>query len=224
MRPTLRQLEYLVAIADTGKFGDAAKRLNVSQPSLSTQVADMEAYLGASLVERGRKGALMTAIGVDCVARARLILRQVEDLKAEYPRAAFEKVRHVSEFNETMYRTFVSPWVQSMTNPWLAEGLKWMHPMRTSRYLFSETFNPWMRGVAMLAQTVAKDRRPLPKDHPLIEKEHELFDEISTAIERARVGRDASYEKLFSLLYGGAAGVTPVVGSGANSAEKAHDR
>ena len=81
MRPTLRQLEYLVAIADTGKFGDAAKRMNVSQPSLSTQVADMEAYLGASLVERGRKGAMMTAIGADCVARARLVLRQVEDLK-----------------------------------------------------------------------------------------------------------------------------------------------
>lgn len=150
--------------------------------------------------------------------------RQVEDLKAEYPRAAFEKVQQVSEYNETMYQTFVSPWVQALTNPWFAEGLKWMHPMRTSRYLFSETFNPWMRGVAMLAETVAKDRKPLPEDHPLIEKERELFDEISTAIERARVGRDASYEQLFSLLYGGAAVIGPAARSGPDLAEKVHGR
>ncbi len=35
MRPTLRQMQYLIAVADTGKFGDAARSVNVSQPSLS---------------------------------------------------------------------------------------------------------------------------------------------------------------------------------------------
>lgn len=82
MRPTLRQLQYLVAISDTGKFGDAAKRLNVSQPSLSAQVADMEAHLGNVLIERGRHGAFMTPLGEETVRRARHILRNVEDLKA----------------------------------------------------------------------------------------------------------------------------------------------
>lgn len=82
MRPTLRQLQYLVAVAETGKFGEAAKSLNVSQPSLSSQMADMEAYLGASLVERGRHGALMTPLGNDLVAQARIILRHVEELKS----------------------------------------------------------------------------------------------------------------------------------------------
>ncbi|MGB3625522.1 MAG: LysR substrate-binding domain-containing protein, partial [Henriciella sp.] len=82
MRPTLRQLEYLVAIADTGKFGDAAKRVNVSQPSLSAQIADMEAYLGNVMIERGRHGAFMTPIGEEAVRRARLVLRDVEELKA----------------------------------------------------------------------------------------------------------------------------------------------
>lgn len=81
MRPTLRQLQYLVAVADTGKFGEAAKRMHVSQPSLSAQMADMEASLGAILVERGRNGASLTPIGAELVARARLILRDVEDLK-----------------------------------------------------------------------------------------------------------------------------------------------
>lgn len=81
MRPTLRQMEYLVAIADTGKFGDAAKRANVSQPSLSAQIADMEAELDVLLVERGRHGALLTPIGAEIVRRARLILQEVEELK-----------------------------------------------------------------------------------------------------------------------------------------------
>jgi LysR family hydrogen peroxide-inducible transcriptional activator len=82
MRPTLRQLQYLVAIADTGRFVEAAKRLNVSQPSLSTQLAEMEAELSCALVERGRHGAFLTPIGEDVARRARFILSEVEDMKA----------------------------------------------------------------------------------------------------------------------------------------------
>lgn len=80
MRPTLRQLTYLVTIAETGKFGEAAKRLNVSQSSLSAQIADMEEELGTRLLERGRQGAVLTPTGRDVVVRARYILRQVEEL------------------------------------------------------------------------------------------------------------------------------------------------
>lgn len=82
MRPTLRQMQYLIAIADTGKFGDAARAVNVSQPSLSAQVAEMEAGLGVALVERSRRGAILTPAGEELVRRARIILREVEDLKA----------------------------------------------------------------------------------------------------------------------------------------------
>ena len=81
MKPTLRQMQYLVAVAETGKFSDAAKRCHVSQPSLSMQIKDMEAHLGAPLLERGRHGALLTPIGKDLVGRARIILRQTEELK-----------------------------------------------------------------------------------------------------------------------------------------------
>jgi LysR family transcriptional regulator, hydrogen peroxide-inducible genes activator len=82
MRPTLRQLQYIVAVAETGRFHEAAKRLHVSQPSLSAQIASVEDELGLQLIERGRSGALMTARGEEFVRRARLILRDVEDLKA----------------------------------------------------------------------------------------------------------------------------------------------
>lgn len=82
MRPTLKQLQYLIAVAETGKFNDAARRMNVSQPSLSTQIADMEIELNAKLVERGRHGAILTPDGENVVRQARHIIRAVEELKA----------------------------------------------------------------------------------------------------------------------------------------------
>ena len=82
MRPTFRQLQYIVAVSKTGRFHEAAKRLNVSQPSLSSQIADFEQQLDVQLFERGRNGALMTPHGEEFLRRARLILRDVEDLKA----------------------------------------------------------------------------------------------------------------------------------------------
>lgn len=75
-------MQYLIAIAETGKFGDAARSVNVSQPSLSAQIAEMEASLGVQLIERSRRGAMFTAAGEELVRRARNILREVEDLKA----------------------------------------------------------------------------------------------------------------------------------------------
>lgn len=78
MKPTLRQLQYLVAIDEAGTFSGAAKLSNVSQPSLSTQLRDMEEVLGATLVERGRGGAPLTPIGLELASRARIILRDMD--------------------------------------------------------------------------------------------------------------------------------------------------
>lgn len=82
MRPTLRQLEYIVAVADMGQVGLAASQLNVSQPSLSAQLADVEADLGITLFQRGRAGAKITPVGKEIVRRARQILHELEDLRA----------------------------------------------------------------------------------------------------------------------------------------------
>lgn len=127
--------------------------------------------------------------------------REVEGLKVDYPRDAFERVRRMSEFNETLYRTFASPWVQTIATPWTADLLKWLHPMRTSRYLFSEAFNPWMRGVHMLAGSLAKKRRALAKDHPLIVRERKTAEDITEVLESLRKVRDALYEQAFTVLF-----------------------
>ena len=127
--------------------------------------------------------------------------RKVEDLRRSYPREAFERVRRMSEFNETLYRTFVSPWAQAISTPWTAELLKWLHPMRTSRYLLSEAFNPWMRGVAMLASAVAKNRHSLANNHPLIEREREATADVTEVWAAVRKVRDAAHEQVFSALF-----------------------
>lgn len=82
MRPTLRQLEYVVAVHQLGGFGLAADTMHVSQPSLSNQIAAVEADLGVRLFIRGRGGARATAKGLEFVVRARRILAEVENLRS----------------------------------------------------------------------------------------------------------------------------------------------
>jgi LysR family hydrogen peroxide-inducible transcriptional activator len=77
---TLRQLRYLVAVADHGHFGRAAEDCAVTQPSLSQQIAELEATLGAQLIDRSGRKAALTDIGKVIVARARDILSAVADL------------------------------------------------------------------------------------------------------------------------------------------------
>lgn len=77
---SLRQLQYAVAVADARSFSEAAWRCRVSQPSLSAQIAQLEDALGTRLFERDRRRVLLTTAGEQIVARARVVLREVDDL------------------------------------------------------------------------------------------------------------------------------------------------
>ncbi len=77
---TLRQLRYVEALARHGHFGRAAAAAAISQPALSMQIRDLEAALGAALFERGPRAVRPTGFGEAFVARARAILRAVDDL------------------------------------------------------------------------------------------------------------------------------------------------
>src|SRR5262245_29463203 len=77
---TLRQLQYVTAVADTGSFRRAAERCAVSQPALSSQVAAVEQGLGVRLFERDHRRVLPTAAGQELLARARRLLVDAEDL------------------------------------------------------------------------------------------------------------------------------------------------
>jgi len=79
--PSLRQLEYLVALAETRHFRRAAERSNTTQPTLSEQIKALEERLGAQLVERSRAGALLTPIGAQVAEIARRILKDANEIK-----------------------------------------------------------------------------------------------------------------------------------------------
>ncbi|WP_242341397.1 MULTISPECIES: LysR substrate-binding domain-containing protein [Anaeromyxobacter] len=77
---TLRQLQYALAVAETLSFRRAAERCRVAQPSLSTQIAQLESALGVRLFERDRRRVLVTAAGEALLARARRVLVDADDL------------------------------------------------------------------------------------------------------------------------------------------------
>src|ERR1044071_9905330 len=77
-RPSIRQLESLVAVADTRSFRKAATTLGISQPALSAQVQAAEHVLGIQVFERDRRSVLITPAGEDVVSRAREALIAVD--------------------------------------------------------------------------------------------------------------------------------------------------
>jgi LysR family hydrogen peroxide-inducible transcriptional activator len=79
-RPSIRQLEYAVAVADQKSFRRAAATCNVTQPALSTQIAQLERDLGVQLFERDRRRVLITPVGEEVVARARAALGAIDAL------------------------------------------------------------------------------------------------------------------------------------------------
>jgi LysR family transcriptional regulator, hydrogen peroxide-inducible genes activator len=78
----LKDLKYLVALADTGHFGRAAERTFVSQPTLSAQLKKLEQYLGVKLVERQPKKAQLTEAGKQIVMHARRMLDEANQIVA----------------------------------------------------------------------------------------------------------------------------------------------
>lgn len=77
---TLKQLRYFDAVARVGHFGKAAEQCAVTQPALSMQIQELERELGAQLVERDRRGVILTDAGREVAARAARILEDTRDL------------------------------------------------------------------------------------------------------------------------------------------------
>jgi LysR family hydrogen peroxide-inducible transcriptional activator len=79
-QPTLKQLQYLVALHEHGHFGRAAEATFVSQSTLSAGLRDLETLLGVVLVERTKRAVRFTPLGNSVVAKAHRILREAEEL------------------------------------------------------------------------------------------------------------------------------------------------
>ena len=85
--PTLKQLQYLVALREHGHFGRAAEASFVTQSTLSAGIRELETLIGIVLVERTRRVVRFTPLGDQIVAKARKVLREAEEL-SDMARAA----------------------------------------------------------------------------------------------------------------------------------------
>ena len=78
--PKLRQFEYLVALSQELHFRRAAERVNITQPTLSSQIQELERALKAPLVERSATSVTLTPLGCEVVERAKHVLSGVQDI------------------------------------------------------------------------------------------------------------------------------------------------
>ncbi|MCB9669229.1 MAG: hydrogen peroxide-inducible genes activator [Alphaproteobacteria bacterium] len=128
---TLRQLQYAVAIQETGGFGAAAEVCGVSQPSLSAQVAKLEDVLGVTLFERHARGVHVTLAGEALLARMRAVLDHT---------ASLETAAHTLDDPwATPVRVGVIPTVAPYLLPRMAERIRKLEPRPRVHWLELQT-------------------------------------------------------------------------------------
>lgn len=89
-RPSIKQLEYFIAVARTGSFRGAAEGLSISQPTITTQIANLESLLEVQLFERGRAGTSLSPAGRHLLPHARLVTERLDALLEEASSAGSE--------------------------------------------------------------------------------------------------------------------------------------
>lgn len=132
--------------------------------------------------------------------------REIEDILAldddgQEDEDQFRYVATFSESNNILYNLFLSPWVRMWTTPTTAEMLRQFHPMRVSRYAFSN-LNPFLIPIRASAPLVRKNRRPVAPDNLFLELEKKMSDQIAFMLDCYRDVRDLTHEYLFKLTYG----------------------
>lgn len=174
---TLRQLQYAVAVAETGGFRKAAEHCHVSQPALSAQLAQLEEVLAASLFERGPKGMRLTAAGELLIPQFRRVLKEAD--------LVGEEARRLGDPLSTTLRIGVIPTLSPYLLPRLVAPLAKEHPALRIRWQEDRTLSlrRALEDGALDAALVAVEsnlgevvidvlgRDPfflaVPKDHPL---------------------------------------------------------
>lgn len=106
-QPSLRQLEYFAMVARAGNFRRAAEKLSVSQPTLTGQIAALEASIDTQLFERSRAGTLLSPAGRELLPLARAVL--------DHYQAFLSYSAHRQEEVSGLYRVGITP----TAGPWL---------------------------------------------------------------------------------------------------------
>ncbi|MBI1274933.1 LysR family transcriptional regulator [bacterium] len=112
----LRDMEYVVTVADLKNFSQAAELCHVSQPTLSNQIKKMEEFLGVQLFERSNRRVMLTEIGEQIVQHARRVLREVENIH--------EIAEHAHDPLSGTFRLGAFPTLSTYLFPTIAPGVK----------------------------------------------------------------------------------------------------
>ena len=112
----------------------------------------------------------------------------------------FATVRHISEMNLGLYRTFLQPFIKACTNEHTAELMEKLNPSELPFEIFSER-NPMMRQVAQLAEQVRQHRHPATANNPLVQWQSRFSEGIVAALDGYRDLRDATLEQIFLATY-----------------------
>ncbi|MCP4692738.1 MAG: DUF3141 domain-containing protein, partial [Desulfobacterales bacterium] len=115
----------------------------------------------------------------------------------------FRPVDNLSRMNDRFYRSVISPWVKTVVTENTAEMIRQMHPLRFSKYMFSD-LNPFIAPFKVMAESVKENRRPVSPDNPFLALEKEFSTNIVSALNLFRDVRDATQELVFKSIYGGA--------------------
>ena len=130
---TLRQLQYAAAVAELLSFRQAAERCHVSQPALSSQLAQMEEALGVTLFERDRRRVLVTAAGREILGRTQLVLREADDL--------VQVARWNADPLSGVLRIGVIPTISPYLVPWITTALRKAYPRLTTLWVEDKSAN-----------------------------------------------------------------------------------
>ncbi len=161
---TLRQLQYVVALADLLNFREAAERCYVSQPSLSAQLAQIERALGVRLFERDKRRVILTPAGRAFVNQAHLILREAD---------ALVEIAH--RFGDPFSATLhigVIPTISPYLLPKLTPVLREVYPRLSIRWVEEKT------------ATILRNLHAGHLDAGLLSLETEVGDVVSEVIAR----------------------------------------
>ena len=168
---------------------------------------DIIEVLPPGLYEMILEGKTTEDVGADLLPGQYLVRfegRTIDDILAlgdgRAHEQAFETAARISEINEGLYDTFVSPWVRLWSNEASAEALRLMHPLRLQRFLLSD-LNPATWPVRLMAEAVRKDRRPAAAGNTCVTAEHAVSEQIEQALDQYREIRERMQELTFKAIY-----------------------
>ena len=137
--------------------------------------------------------------------KVKLEERSIEDIKDKHQDHSdddnFHTVNLVSKFNSMVYDMFFSAPLRAISSEKSAEMLRQLHPLRSSRYMFSD-YNPILKVLSAQADMARQERKPVDKNNPFVKLQDEFSNLITLALDNYRINRDRGVELMFHQMYG----------------------